>query len=198
MKSWLKAADLCQIHSYSGAARLPHTPDRGYKPTAHTQSARKLLPIGPFRAITNYIGRCQHLFAEARHRSGYLLNTTAYSPAWIRDPRWRIGRASLHALPSSVGFRRMMLARPGACRPLCRQHHQTHGSHETHNSPRRRYHLCLHSGRMWNAANLNDIVFEPTRGARKRLVFADFATLPVAGLMVAYAEQTKGLFLLRT
>ena len=36
------------------------------------------------------------------------------------------------------------------------------------------------------------------KGARKRLVFADFATLPVAGLMVAYAEQTKGLFLLRT
>ena len=54
MKSWLKAADLCQIHSYSGAARLPHTPDRGYKPTAHTQSARKLLPIGLFRAITIY------------------------------------------------------------------------------------------------------------------------------------------------
>ena len=36
------------------------------------------------------------------------------------------------------------------------------------------------------------------KGARKRLVFADFATLPVAGLMVAYAEQTKGLFLLRS
>ena len=55
MKSWLKATDLCRIHSYSGAARLAHTPDRDYRLTAHPQSARILLPIGLFRAITNYL-----------------------------------------------------------------------------------------------------------------------------------------------